>query len=63
MSDNGILLHVVSGSSVLLNVGNVKSFPGRGVGHLFSYFLSCTDLSSVSLLDAMLDFVIVRELM
>ena len=35
---NGSSSHVVPESSVSLNVGNVKNFPGRGVGHLFLHF-------------------------
>ena len=40
VSDNNNSLHVVSGSSVSLNVGKVKSFPGKGVGHLFLHLLT-----------------------
>ena len=55
VSDSSSTLHVVeSGSSVLLKVGKVKSFPGRGVGHLFLHLLTFAGLSSVSLLDATL---------
>ena len=56
VSDNGSSLHVVEfRSSVSLNVGKVKSFPGRGVDCLFLHLLSFIGLSSVSLLDATLD--------
>ena len=51
VSESDSSSHVAeSRSSVSLNVGNVKSFPGKGVGHLFLYLLGCTGLSSVSLL-------------
>ena len=47
-SDNNSSLHMVeSGSSVSLKVGKVKSFPGRGVGHLFLHLLTFSCLSSV----------------
>ena len=63
VSDTGSSLHVVSGSSVSLYVGTVKSLAGRGVGVLFLHVLSCTGISSVSLLDAALGSAIVRESM
>ena len=47
VSDNSSSSYVVSGSSELLNVGNVKSFPGRGIGILFLHLLSCTGISLV----------------
>ena len=50
VSDNRSSWHVVSVSSVLLNVGKVMTFLGSGVGHLFLHLLSFTGLSSVSLI-------------
>ena len=61
VSDSNSLSHVVSGSSVSLNVGKVMSVPGRGVGHLFLHLLTLTGLSSVSLLDAMWGSAVVME--
>ena len=63
VSDTGSSLHVMSGSSVSLYVGNVTSFVGSGVGHLLLHFFSCTDLSSVSLFDAALGPAMVMESM
>ena len=55
VSDNNSLSHAVEyASSVSLNIGKVKNFPGRGVGHLFLHLLTFAGLSSVSLLDATL---------
>ena len=52
---NNSSLHVVeSRSSVLLKVEKVKTFPGRGMGHLFLHLLTFVGLSSVLLLDAIL---------
>ena len=51
---------VSSGSSVSLNVGNVKIFVGRGVGCLFIHFFNCVELSFVLLIGAALGPAMVR---
>ena len=51
---------VSSGSSVSLNVGNVKVLVGRGVGHLPINFFNCVELSSVLLVGAVVGPVMVR---
>ena len=66
MSNNNSSLHVVkSRSAVSLKVEKVKSFPCRGVGHLFLHLLTFAGLSSVLLLDATLGSLtaVVMELM